>query len=135
MLVLDGVIRALYRESPRKPVAMEPNTIYGFIISLGEMSHVFKAGHRIQVDISSSNFPRRARNTNSGHPLYTADSEKDIIVATNTVYQASQYPSYVVLPVLPPQKPSSFEGTASIKTAQITYKGQPNYMCSRRRSI
>jgi len=123
MLVLDGVIRALYRESPRKPVSMEPHTIYGFIISLGEMSHVFKVGHRIQVDISSSNFPRRARNTNSGNPLYTADSERDILAATNTVYHASQYPSYLVLPVLPPQKPNSFEGTTNIKTAQIVYKG------------
>jgi sulfur transfer complex TusBCD TusB component (DsrH family) len=123
MLVLDGVIRAMYRESSRKPVPMEPSTIYGFIISLGEMSHVFKVGHRIQVDISSSNFPRRARNTNSGNPLYMADSERDIIVATNTVYHASKYPSYLVLPVLPPQKPNSFEGTANIKTAQIAYKG------------
>lgn len=123
MLVLDGVIRALYRESPKKPVPMEPNTIYAFTISLGHMSHVFKAEHQIEVNISSSNFPRRARNTNSGNPLYTADSEKDMIEATNTVYHASQYPSYLILPVLPPQKSNSFAGTANFKLGQSSYKG------------
>jgi putative CocE/NonD family hydrolase len=123
MLVLDGVIRALYRESPKNPVPMEPGKVYEFTIVLGDINHVFKTGNRIQVDISSSNFPRRVRNTNSGNPLFAADTEKDIVVATNTIHHASKYPSQIVLPVLPPQKPNVFEGTANFETAGVTYKG------------
>jgi uncharacterized protein len=123
MLVLDGVIRALYRDSPKIPVPMEPGKVYEFTIALGDINHVFKAGNRIQVDISSSNFPRRARNTNSGNLLFSADTEKDIVVATNTIYHGSQYLSYLMLPVLPPQKPNLFEGTANIQTTGVTYKG------------
>ncbi len=123
MLILEGVIRAMYRESPRYPVPLEPGKLYEFSINLSEISHVFKAGHRIQVDISSSNFPRRTRNTNSGNVLYTADSEKDIVVATNSIYHDAKYPSYIILPILPLQKPSVFGGTANIKTAKVTYMG------------
>jgi uncharacterized protein len=123
MLVLDGVIRALYRESPKNPVSLEPGKVYEFAIVLGEMNHVFKAGNRIQVDISSSNFPKRIRNTNSGNPLFAADTEKDIVVASNTIYHASKYPSHLELPVLPPQKSNVFEGTANIEFAGISYKG------------
>jgi hypothetical protein len=50
-------------------------------------------------------------------------SEKDIRVATNTIYHAPPYPSYLVLPVLPPQKRYAFEGTARIETPAITYTG------------
>jgi len=123
MLVLDGVIRALYRESPKSPVPLEPGKVYEFTIVLGDINHVFKAGNRIQVDISSSNFPKRVRNTNSSNPLFAADTEKDIVIAKNTVYHASQYPSHLALPVLPPQKPNVFEGTARIEIPGVTHKG------------
>jgi putative CocE/NonD family hydrolase len=123
MLVLDGVTRAIYRESPRHPVPMKPGKTYEFTIDIGDTSHVFKAGHQIQLDISSSNFPRRARNTNSGNLLYTGDSEMDIVIATNTIYHKFDFPSYLVLPVLPQQKPNVFEGTSRIKRGKAGYKG------------
>lgn len=102
MLILDGVIRAMYRESPKYPVLMHGEKKYEFTIDLGDISHLFKAGHRIQVDISSSNFPRIARNTNSGHVLYIADTEEDFCVAENTIYHNPGHPSYIVLPLLHP---------------------------------
>jgi predicted acyl esterase len=66
---------------------------------LGDIHHTFRVGSRIEFDVTSSNFPRRARNTNSGHPVLAHDREADIRVATNTVQHAPTTPS-VELPVL-----------------------------------
>jgi predicted acyl esterase len=71
-------------------------------ISLGHIHHTFAAGHAIEVDITSSNFPRRARNTNSGHPVLASDGEADIRIAVNTIHHARETPSFVEIPVLPP---------------------------------
>jgi predicted acyl esterase len=54
------------------------------------------------VDVTSSNFPRRVRNTNSGNPILAHDSEVDICVATNTVHHDDATPSFVEMPVLTP---------------------------------
>jgi putative CocE/NonD family hydrolase len=123
MLILDGVIRARYRESPKYETFMDPGKKYEFLIDLGDTSQVFKAGHRIQVDISSSNFPRHDRNTNTGHALYVIDTAAEAVVAQNTIYHDAQHPSYIVLPIVHP-KTRIFEGTASIKTHSLTYEGQ-----------
>lgn len=106
MLVLDGIIRARYRESARVEKLLEPGKPYRFTIDLGDIMHTFKAGHRIQVDISSSNFPKRDRNTNSGNRLYT-DTEGDIMIAKNTVFHDADHPSYIVLPVFQSAKSMS----------------------------
>jgi hypothetical protein len=68
-------------------------------IHLGDISHTFSTGSCIEVDVTSSNFPRRARNTNSGHPLLAADGPEDIRVAHNTVHHDTAHPSFLVLPV------------------------------------
>jgi putative CocE/NonD family hydrolase len=99
MLVIDNIIRARYRESMRDPVLMEPGHIYEFNITLGDISQVFKAGHKIQVDISSSNFPEYDRNLNSGGSLYT-ETKEDIKIANNTIYHDAEHPSYITLPVM-----------------------------------
>ena len=122
MLILDGVIRARYRKSPRHETFMHPGQIYEFTINLGDTSQLFQAGHRIQVDISSSNFPRRDRNTNTGHALYIIDTNDDAVVASNTIYHDGKNPSCVVLPVVCPKK-RIFKGQASIKTHSLTYEG------------
>jgi predicted acyl esterase len=122
MLILDGVMRARYRESPEYETFMHPEHQYEFVIDLGDTSQVFKAGHRIQVDISSSNFPRRDRNPNTGHALYVIDTTADAVVAQNTIYHDAWHPSYIVLPIVH-QKTRIFEGTASIKTPSLTYNG------------
>jgi hypothetical protein len=126
MMIQDGVIRARYRESLKYQKLMKPGKIYEFTIDLGDISQVFRAGHRIQIDISSSNFPRRDRNTNTGNALYIVDTNEDAIVATNTIYHDAKHPSFVVLPVVHP-KTRIFEGTASIKTPSLTYKGPAEF--------
>ena len=75
-----------------------PGEIYEFEIDLWVTSNVFKAGHRIRLDISSSNFPRFNRNLNTDEPIPTATT---IRVATNTLYRDAEHPSHVLLPVIP----------------------------------
>jgi len=62
----DGIIRARYRNSFEKPELMEPGQVYRFTIDVWATSNVFLAGHRLRLDISSSNFPRFDRNLNTG---------------------------------------------------------------------
>ena len=69
-------------------------------IALGDICHTFRAGSRIEIDITNRNFPRRARNTNSGNPVLARDGDDAIRVATNTVHHAAATPSFVELPVL-----------------------------------
>jgi putative CocE/NonD family hydrolase len=100
MLLMDGVTRAMYRDPLGEPRHLVPDRVERLSIDLGNIHHTFPAGHRIEVDVTSSNFPRRARNTNSGHPVLADDGGADIRVATNTVHHAAATPSYVELPVL-----------------------------------
>ncbi len=60
---------------------------------------MFKAGHRVRLEVSSSNFPRYARNLNTGLPLGTS---AEIKTARQTVYHEAAYPSHLILPVIPP---------------------------------
>ena len=101
MLLMDGVVRAMYRGGTAELQQLEPDRIYQVTIGLGDIHHTFAAGSRIEVDVTSSNFPRRARNTNSGHPVLARDSDADIRVARNAVHHAEATPSFIELPVLP----------------------------------
>ena len=100
-LLMDGVTRAMHRGPGAEPQRLQADQVYPLTIDLAHIHHTFRAGSRIQVDITSSNFPRRARNTNSGNPVLAHDTEADIRVATNTVHHAVAAPSFVTLPVLP----------------------------------
>ncbi len=100
-LLMDGVVRAMFRDASNEPKYLEPGKIYPITINLAHIHHTFLAGSQIQVDITSSNFPRRARNTNSGNPILAHDSNADIRVATNTIHHSKNYPSFVDLPVVP----------------------------------
>ena len=97
-LLMDGVVRAMYRQAEPQPLASDQ--VYRLEIALGDIHHTFQAGSRVQVDITSSNFPRRARNTNSGNPVLARDTEADIRLANNTVHHAEERPSFLELPVL-----------------------------------
>jgi len=77
---------------------MQPGTVYEFTIELYPTSNVFRKGHRIRVDISSSNFPRFDANPNTGEPL---NDNRRVLVATNTIYHDRAHPSQVVLPIIP----------------------------------
>jgi putative CocE/NonD family hydrolase len=98
-ILTDGILRARYRDSLEKPKLMKPGEVYQFSIDAGVTSNVFRAGHRIRVEISSSNFPRFDRNPNTGGPV--AD-ESAMRKATQTIYHDAERHSYLELPVTPP---------------------------------
>lgn len=94
----EGIIRARYRNSEVTPELMNPGQIYKFTIDLWSTSNVFKARHKLRLDISSSNFPRFDRNPNTGADPETATRW---VKATNVIYHDSAHPSALVLPVVP----------------------------------
>jgi hypothetical protein len=93
----DGIIRARSRNSAEKPELLNPGQVYKYTIDLWATSNVFKKGHRIRLEISSSNFPRFDRNLNTGEEASTA---KNSVSATNTVFHDAKYPSALVLPIV-----------------------------------
>jgi predicted acyl esterase len=99
MLLMDGIVRAMYRDGTAEPQPLEPDRVYQVTIGLGDIHHTVRAGSRIEVDVASSNFPRRARNTNSGHPVLARDGEADIRIARNAVHHGPATPSFIELPV------------------------------------
>lgn len=94
----DGVIRARYRESMSDPTPVEPGKAYCYTIDLWATSNVFKAGHSIRLEISSSNFPRFDRNTNTGNVIAQDSSFKPALQA---ILHDAQHPSHVTLPIVP----------------------------------
>jgi putative CocE/NonD family hydrolase len=93
----DGIVRARFRESLAKEVLMKPGTVYPFTIKLYPTSNIFKRGHCIRVDISSSNFPRFDVNPNTGEPL---NDNRRIEIADNTIHHDAEHPSHILLPVV-----------------------------------
>lgn len=94
----DGIVRARYRNSSERAEPIEPGKIYKYTIDLWATSNVFKAGHRIRVYISSSNFPRFNRNLNTGEATYGATR---MMKAQQTIYHDAEHPSAIVLPIIP----------------------------------
>jgi hypothetical protein len=94
----EGIVRTRFRESYEAPALIEPGSVYAYRISLWETSNVFKAGHRIRLEISSSNFPRFDRNLNTGNDPAT---DTEIQVAQQTIFHSAKYPSHITLPVIP----------------------------------
>jgi putative CocE/NonD family hydrolase len=99
--IADGICRARFRDSLKEEKLMKPGEIYPISIRLYPTSNVFKKGHRIRVDISSSNFPRFDVNPNTGEPLQQHRSVKN---ALNTIHHDAEHPSQIVLPVLKASK-------------------------------
>jgi len=93
----DSIIRCRYRGGWDHEELMTPGEIYAVQISLAPTSNLFKAGHYIRLDVSSSNFPRFDLNPNTGEPM---GRHTRSIRAHNTVYFASDYPSQVVFPLI-----------------------------------
>ncbi len=98
MNITDGIVRARSRETLDQEVFMEPGNVYPFTIKLYPTSNVFKKGHRIRVDISSSNFPRFDVNPNTGEPL---NDNRRWQNAVNTIHHDRPHPSHILLPVIP----------------------------------
>jgi putative CocE/NonD family hydrolase len=94
----DGILRMRYRNSLEKPELLKPGAVYRVTVDAGVTSNVFLKGHRLRVEISSSNFPRFDRNPNTGG--VQAD-ETRLLKANQTVYHDRERPSQVVLMVMP----------------------------------
>jgi putative CocE/NonD family hydrolase len=94
----DGILRARYRDSLEKPRTMKPGEIYRLAIDAGVTSNVFLKGHRIRVEISSSNFPRFDRNLNTGKVV---EDEVQLHTANQVIYHDRNNHSYIQLPVIP----------------------------------
>ncbi|MBT5875644.1 MAG: CocE/NonD family hydrolase, partial [Candidatus Latescibacteria bacterium] len=96
--LVDGIIRARYRNSFTDPELAEPGAIYEYTIDLWATSNLFKKGHRIRLDISSSNFPRFNRNPNTGNQF---GMSAEVKTADQTIYHDRDRPSHVLLPIIP----------------------------------
>jgi predicted acyl esterase len=98
MLLVDGVFRMRFRNgfSTSDTSLITPGEIYPLTITLPDVAQTFPAGHRIRLDISSSNYPRFHRNINDGGPLYESG---DTLTAMNRIYHNADYPSVLSLPV------------------------------------
>jgi hypothetical protein len=96
--IQDGIVRARYRDLGGQASLLEPGRVYEYAIDLWATSNTFLPGHRIRVEVSSSNFPRFDRNLNTGEDPATGTRME---VATQSVYRSAEYPSHIVLPVIP----------------------------------
>jgi putative CocE/NonD family hydrolase len=95
---LDETIqRVRYREGYEKEVFMQSGKVYEVNLTPMSTSNYFEKGHRIRIEVSSSNFPRFDRNMNTGGNNY---DETEGVIATNKIHHSSKYPSYVSLPIL-----------------------------------
>lgn len=97
MNLADSILRVRYRNSWEKEELLKPGEVAAIEIPLSPTSNLFKAGHRIRIDISSSNFPRFDLNPNTGEPM---GRHTHTVVAHNVVYLDRARPSQVVLPVI-----------------------------------
>jgi putative CocE/NonD family hydrolase len=93
----EGIVRARYRDSQAKPDNLTPGQIYKFNIDLWAISNVFLTGHKLRLEISSSNFPRFDRNLNLGE---ASGSAKNRVIAKNSILHNAAHPSALILPVL-----------------------------------
>jgi putative CocE/NonD family hydrolase len=98
LLVTDGIQRLRYRASLNNPIFVKRNTHYEINVDAGVTSYVFAAGHKIRLEVSSSNFPRFDRNLNSTRPNAL---ETKLVKAHQTVFHEERYHSAVILPVIP----------------------------------
>jgi len=96
--IQEAIQRARYREGYDKKVLMEEGVIYEVRLNLHATSNRFGAGHRVRLEVSSSNFPRFDRNLNTGGNNY---DESDPVVAQNTIHHSGRYASHIVLPIVP----------------------------------
>jgi putative CocE/NonD family hydrolase len=99
----EGIVRARYRDSREKPDLINPGQVYKFTIDMWATANVFKKGHVLRLEVSSSNFPRFDRNLNNGATRYvkSRDAGASFVTATNVVLHDGEHPSALVLPVVP----------------------------------
>jgi putative CocE/NonD family hydrolase len=95
--IQQGILRVRYREGFTKKVWMKKGGVYKIQIDLDATSNTFKQGHRIRVQVSSSDFPMFERNLNTGGNNY---DETEWVVAENTIHHSRKFPSHIILPII-----------------------------------
>ncbi|HTW37202.1 MAG TPA: CocE/NonD family hydrolase [Steroidobacteraceae bacterium] len=100
--VTDGILRCRYRDSWERPSPLSPGTPYAVKVEAFPTSNLFRRGHRMRLDVSSSNFPHFDVNPNTGAPEGTGLTRR---TARNTVYVDAERASHVILPIIPPRGP------------------------------
>ncbi len=98
MNLVDSIIRTRFRNGWETETLMEPGQVYEMRISLPPTSNLFSAGHRLRLEVSSSNFPQFDVNPNTGEPVGRHTHTQ---VAQNTLHLDASHPSRVVLPIIP----------------------------------
>ncbi len=98
MNLTEGILRVRYRDSWERPSPMVPGEVYAITIELFPTGNLFAAGHRLRLDIASSNFPHFDVNPNSGEPEGAMEHPR---IARNRVFVDRAHPSHIVLPVIP----------------------------------
>lgn len=96
--IVEGVVRARFRDSLSSPSPISPGEIYEYTIDMWSTSHLFRRGHRLRVEITSSNFPRYDRNPNTGNDFGT---DTELKVARQSIFHSPGTSSHIVLPVIP----------------------------------
>jgi len=110
MNLTDGIFRCRFHHSWSEPEFLESGRIYEITIEPFATANLFKCGHRIRLDISSSNFPHFDVNPNSGESPALARAPR---IAVNTVYLGTEHPSHLVLPIVPVNALRSLEALTS----------------------
>ena len=100
LALCDGIVRACRRAASPEPRPLAPGAVERYEIRVGAAAHLFRPGHRIRVDVSSSNFPRFDANPNTGGPSLALGGA-ETVVARNAVHHGPAHPSHLHLPVLP----------------------------------
>jgi putative CocE/NonD family hydrolase len=102
--ITEGIARAKYRNSYSNPELMKPGQVYKIAVELFPTSNYFESGHRIRIEVSSSDFPNFARNLN----LANSDTASAMRVARTTIHHSAQYQSSITLPVIPSGSSAAF---------------------------
>lgn len=116
LYLTDGILRARYRDSLTDPELLEPGRGYEIRLDLSVTSNVFLPGHRIRLEVSSRNFPRYDRNTNTGGVI-AEDTAGQVVVARNSVQHGPGHPSRLILPVITRCAPA--RGRAAVTVAVV----------------
>ncbi len=99
MILTEGILRARYRNSCTEPELLEPDTVYELRLDLWATANVFLPGHRIRLEVSSSNFPRFARNSNTGGEI-ASEAASEYRPAINRIFHDAAHPSRLILPII-----------------------------------
>jgi putative CocE/NonD family hydrolase len=99
MLLTDGILRLRYRRSFEKPTLLQPDEIVAIRVDLWGTANVFLAGHRLRLEVTSSCFPKFARNSNTGQQV-AGEGYDQYQVAINRIHHDADHPSHLLLPMI-----------------------------------